>query len=241
MFISIPAKTGFAAFLLIFCSGFLWSQDQRMARIPSGDAIQQYLSEAKEYAVLFNGKIETPYEKPFANHPYLATNQYVQGALCYNGVVYQDVFMRLDLFRDELTVFFPGKPYRIVLEPEKFNYAVLSGFTVIASTREPPVRSSYVLLLKDGCYPVVKQYRGAVREEVTNLELRRNVRFQEQYFVYVDGVARPVNSKNALLKLFADRKKELNAYARQHKLSFRSQSHAQSVIALIDYYETLNR
>jgi hypothetical protein len=84
-------------FVFIFSSGILCAQDKNFATIPPTDAIRRYFSETKEYAALFNGKIETPYERPFVNHPYLGTDQYVQGTLCYNDVVYQDIYMRLDV------------------------------------------------------------------------------------------------------------------------------------------------
>jgi len=234
-----PIKIKFTAYFLMIFGSMLYAQDKGMATIPPTDAIQSYLSATKEYATLFSGKIETPYSRPFVNHPYLETNQHIQGVLCYNGVVYQDVFMLLDLFRDELTVFFPGKPYRIVLENEKFNYAVLHGFTIIASNNIPNIKSNYAVLISDGPYPVVKQYRGSVREVVEPPKINRYAHFQIQYFVCVNGVAYPVKNRNALLKLFPDRRKELNDYAKQNKLNFGSQRFEQSIVALVKHYETI--
>ena len=223
--------------LFIFFSGsIVRAQEAGMIKIPPTSAIQNYLSETNEYSALFNGKIETPYDRTFENHPYLETDRYVQGVLCYNGVVYNDIFMRLDLFRDEFTVFSPHKPYRIILENEKFNYAVLNGLTLVFS----PERSKYMLLIHDGAYPFVKQYRLAVKEDYSALTFTiiRSFRIQTQYFIYIDAKAYPVKNKNALLKLFPDRKKELNDYAKQHKLNFRTQFE-QSVIALINHYESM--
>ena len=113
-------------FFFFSCGGILCAQDKGIATIPPPDAIQSYLSETQKNAALYNGKVETPYDHRFENHPYLETDQFVKGTLCYNHVVYQDIFMRFDLYRDELTVFSPDKPYRIVLDKEKFDYAVLN-------------------------------------------------------------------------------------------------------------------
>jgi len=224
------------AFLFLF-GGVLWAQERGMTKIPPTDAIQSYISETKEYAALFNGKIETPYDRVFINHPYLGADQYVQGTLCYNEVVYHDIWMRLDLNRDELAVYSPDKRNRIVLEIEKFNYAVMNGFTIIASTNESNVGSKYLLLLKDGAYPFVKQFRVTVKEEIQHLTLKRFFRFQEQYFLTVDGIAYPVKNKNAVLKLFPDRKKELNDFVKQQKLRFNAQQFEQSMVALVKQCE----
>ena len=225
-------------FLCLCSGGILWAQDAGIAKIPPTDAIQSYLSATKEYTALFSGKTELPYDRPFVNHPYLETDRYVQGTLCYNKVVYQDIYMRLDLFRNELTVFSPDKPYRIVLENEKFNYAVLHGLTLILSANEVKTGLKYMVLIDDGLYPFVKQYRLSVREEYSGVTLFRSFRIQEQYFIYINDMAYPVKNKNALLKLFPDRKKELNEYAKQHKLNFKAQFE-QAIIALINHYENL--
>ena len=230
-------KTVLISFFLFF-AGILCAQDKGIATIPA-DAIQDYLAETKEYSVLYSGKFETPYDQSYTNHPYLETAQYVQGTLCYNQVVYQDIFMRLDLFRDELSVAFPTKINRVVLEKEKFNYAVINGLTVFVSTNNASkTGTKYMLMVKDGIFPVVKQYRVLIREEVVNRSMKRTFLFQEQYFVYIGNIACPVKNKNDLLTLFADKKKELNDYANQRKLNFRKQF-GESVIALVEQYEAM--
>ena len=234
----MQAKNKQLIFLFFFLfGGILWAQERSVAKVPPKDAILSYISETKEYAALFNGKIETPYDRQFINHPYLETDQYIQGTLCYNEVVYHDILMRLDLNRDELAVFSPDKHYRIVLEIEKFNYAVLNGFTIITSTNESNTGTKYMLLLKDGIYPLVKQFKFTVKEEIQHLTLKRYFRFQEQYFITVDGIIYPVKNKKAILKLFPDRKKELNDFAKQQKLSFRAQQFEQSMVALVKQCE----
>ena len=234
----IPTTHRLVVFFFLFSGGILWAQDAGIAKVPPSDAIQSYLSETKEYAALFSGKTEAPYDRTFTNHPYFETDQYRQGVLCYNEVVYQDIFMRLDLFRDELTVFSPNKPYRIVLENEKFSYAILNGFTFILSPNEAKTGSKFMILIHDGSYPFVKQYRLSVKEEFFGITLSRSFRTQEQYFIYINNTAYPVKNKNTLLKLFPDRKKELNEYAKQHKLNFKA-FFEQSVITLVDHYENL--
>ena len=234
-------KTGIIVFFF-FCSGILCAQDKGIAIIPPTDAIQSYLSDTKKNAALFNGKVETPYDQQFENHPYLETDQYVKGTLCYNHVVYQDIFMRFDLYRDELTVFSPDKPYRIVLDKEKFDYAVLNGLTIITSINEAETKTKYMLLINDGIYPVVKKYQVTVYQEISNIHytLRRFFRFKEQCVIYIDRMAYPVKDKNALLKLFPTKKKELNEYAKQHKLDFKTQ-YTSSIVALVNHYENISR
>ena len=228
-------------FVLLLSSEMVWAQEKGFARIPPTDAIQNYLSGTKEHAALFSGKIESPFDnRQFINHAFLGTDQYVKGTLCYNGVVYQDIFMRLDLYRDELTVYSSDKPYHVVLEKEKFNYAVLNGVTIITSIHGLDAGEKYRVLIDDGIYPFVKKYRVSIKDELSTIELKRRFLLQEHYFIYVGEIAYPVKNKNSLLKLFPDRKKELNEYAKQHRLDFRAHFE-QSVSALVNHYENMNK
>jgi hypothetical protein len=228
--------------LIFFLSGgILCAQESDIAKALPNDLVQNYLSVTKEYAALFNGKIEMPFDnRQFVNHAYLGTDQYVQGTLCYNDVIYRDIFMRLDLFRDELTVYSTDKPYHIVLEYEKFNYAIFGGFTIIPSTVEAKPGERYLELIYDGSYPVIKKYRVTVKTELSNTDISRSFTFQKQYFVSINEIAYPIKNKNALLRLFPDRKKELNEYAKLHRFNFRKQFE-RSIVALINHYENLEK
>ena len=233
-------KVKLIIFVLFLYGGMLWAQEKGAANSPSDIVIENYLTEAKAYAVLYTGKTEMPYNNRFTNHPYFETDRYVSGTLCYNRLVYRDVMMRIDLYRDELTVVSPYIPYRIVLNIEKFDYAVLNGSTIIKSNDEKELQRKFLVLLHSGTYPVVRKHQLSIREEISTSERLSTRYFQikHQYEVYVDGKPYPVKNKNSIVKLFADRKKELNEYAKLHKLNFKKQTEL-SIIALVNHYENL--
>ena len=228
-------------FCLFFLSGsILWAQEERFANAPPFSFIHSYQQATGTNAALFNGKASTPYPRTFINHPYFETNSYVKGTLCYNSVVYKDILMLIDLFRDEITVISPDSPYRIVLENEKIDYAILHGCTFVTSVDKKGVKDKLLVMLHNGTYPVTKKYRLAINEEKSSnvLSLTRSFKTNIQYAVYVDGAFYPVKSKNSMLKLFPERKQELNDYAKMHQLDFKKQIE-QSIIALVSHYEYL--
>jgi len=227
-------------FILFWSSALLWAQESRLAGLPSDNVLQGYLAEAGTWAVLYSGKTETPYDIPYTNHPYFETSTYTAGTLCFNRVLYKDVLMRFDLFRDELTVIYPNRQSRIVLDNAKFDYAVLNGATIVKSFDEKARKEKFLVLLHNGTYPVVRKYSVSIKTETSDRVARSSFNIQPQYAVSRDGVLYTVKNKNALLKLFPDRKKELNEFARQHNLNFRTQPE-QSIIALVNYYESLNQ
>jgi len=224
--------------IIFLCSGLLWAQKQSTAIIPSDVVIMNYLNGAKAYASLYTGKAEAPYNVPYTNHPYFETADYIQGTLCYNHVVYKDVLMRWDLFRDEITVKHPDHLNSILLNNEKFNYAILNGSVIIKSAADRKTKERFVVLLHNGAFPVVKIHNIGILEEQSGRVVRRYFSIQPLYAIHSDGMLYAVKNKNAILKLFPDRKKELNEYARLHKLNFSKQT-GQSIIALVDYYENI--
>ena len=235
-------KNSLICLILLFYGSILWAQENPMANAPPDNLVQRYLSETKEFAILYTGKTMVPYDRPFANHPYFESNVYTKGTICYNRVVYPDVYMRLDLYRDELSVVFAEKPYHVVPEKEKFDYAILNGSTFVLSVSENDPNTKFLMLLQNGKYPVVRKYKLTIYEDLksgTRFAVR-TFKAQIQYAVYVNGVPYTVKSKKSVLKLFADRKKELNEFAKQHKLDFRQQPE-QSIIALVNYYEMLTQ
>lgn len=208
---------------------------------PPNDAIKAYMSEAKEYAVIYNGKEQTPYPARLTNHPYLNTQEYKPGTLCYNNIIYNNVLIRLDLFRQECMVLSPDKPFNIVLEYEKFNYAVINGEQIIPSTdvewKNIPA-GRFLALLYNNKLSVIKKYDVSYKENINRLQIEGTFKTVERYFVCKDGICYPVKSKSSLLKLFPDKKKELDTYAKQNKLNFGSKRE-EAIIAITQYYENL--
>jgi hypothetical protein len=218
----------------------LVAQESRVANDPPGSFIQSYQDVAGTYAALFNGKLSMPYDKQSVNHPYFEAKNYEKGTLNYNNVVYKDILMRIDLFRDEISVMFPDMAHRIVLQNEMIHYAVLYGATFVVLDSGNDAKHQLLVLLHDGLVPVVRRYKVTFIEETRSFRtLTRVFRTQIQVAVCIDGEIYFVKNKNAILKLFPDRKQELNEYAKRHKLNFRKQTE-QSIIALVNHYENMN-
>ncbi|MDF9828684.1 hypothetical protein [Parabacteroides sp. PF5-6] len=203
--------------------------------------IVEYLNSAKNQAVVFNGKEQTPYDQVFTNHPYLLTPDYVQGKLLHNDIFYTEIPLRLDLYRDEIITTMPNTPYNIVLEKEKVTEALISGYHIIRhdEKRWPNIpKGNYLVLLSDGAYPIVKKYQVTLDQKIVDQNVDYTFQIRERFYVYKDKVCHPVSNKGSILKLFPDKKKELSAYMKQQKLNFRKQRE-QSIVAIVEYYEHL--
>ena len=67
---------------------------------------QQSLSDefrkvAGDYAALYTSKVEVGYSPYlYINHPYWDTDEFKKGAVCYGGLVYTDLQLRYDTFKN---------------------------------------------------------------------------------------------------------------------------------------------
>jgi hypothetical protein len=202
-----------------------------------------YMGEVKEYATLYSGREQIPYPAHFLNHPYLHTSDFVPGTLCYNGVLYKDIPMRLDMFREELIVRSTDKPFNIVLEYEKLDYAQIGESLLLSSydkTWQNRPAGKYFVLLYENRHTVLKQYVVSYVERIDRIRVEASFKILERYYICKDGTMYPVKNKKTALSVFADRKEELARYIREHKLKFGKQP-GQAIIALVEQYENLSK
>lgn len=216
---------------------------QDIANTPPDGAINAYRSAAKEYAALYNGIEQIPYPAHFLNHPYLNTSDFVPGTIRYNDVLYKDIPMRLDLFREELIVRSTDKPFNIVLAYEKLGYAQIGESTVLSFYNKtwqnrPP--GKYVVLLYENRHTVLKQYVVSYVERIDPTKVESSFKIQERYYICKDERMYPVKNKKTLLSVFPDRAEELGKYIKEHKLKFGKRP-GQTIIALVKQYENLTR
>ncbi len=215
---------------------------------------EEYLEAADGNAALFSGRVqanmpdnvESIYLSPkgyvqrdnmgneMLPQPVTPVESYDSGDIFYDGVLYTGVKMRLDLYRDELVVV-PNEImfFGAVLDPERFGYADLRGYRIIASpSGELP--GIYYLQLYDGPHEVLKKER---------FELDRNQgKFTGRvirYYIEKDGVWHNVGKrKGRVLRLFRDRGDELRRFIRSRGIDIRRNTE-NALVETVKEYERL--
>lgn len=208
------------------------------------DAIKNYLQATQDYASIYNGMEEPRYRVRTTNDPYLNTAEFRKGTLHLNGCIYPDVMMRLNKEKELLVVLSPNGKHAVIVPKERFESARIDSLFI---TYQKP-RSADGRLLPEGYY--IRIYEGEnqvwVREvsylssEVQNMELIHSFKHQKRIFIRMADVYHPVNSKSAVLKLFASHKKELKKMLRQAEIKFREDPE-KAIVAMTTHYDKLNK
>lgn len=233
----------FICVVLLFLSGRNVSAQEIPAKPIPDELYARYMTEIKDLSVIYNGKEETPFGMITTNHAYLMTDAFTPANLWYNQTEYRNILMRYDLSRDELIVRKPNTYKGVVLEKEKVDRVFLNGCWLVSTDDLSWVNKpagNYLILLSDGIYPVVKRNSAVFEKKVDKNKVMAFYNLRESFYICIDNVCYPVKNKGSVLKLFPDKKKELEAYVKQQKLKFGSERE-QSIVAIVEYYQSLNK
>jgi len=205
--------------------------------------IKSYLEMVADYAVIYSGRIEEPYTSTPSNHPYLGSDGFLAGTLCYNGIIYSNIMLRYNIEREDFLVMHNQFRFGIELKKEKVDWVVLNGYKIVASRGidwKGIPNSRFLILLHEDMYPIIKDSKASFRSRNSDKTVEYYFELENRYFVCVDGICHLVKNKKSILNLFPDKKGELDLYARRMRLDFKREPEA-AYVEMVRYYESLNR
>jgi hypothetical protein len=201
-----------------------------------------YFDRAGAYADIYNGRMELAYSKMlYRGAPYYRNADYVETAVMFRDNYYEHLKARLDLFREQLVVLTPDRPFSIVLDPPKANKIWMYGKVFV--WLEPPktggMRAGYYMQLLDGTHMQLfgkERQMEKKREEHQQMVLYfdREVR----YYLLHDGQWRPVKNRASFTRMFPQYKKQIKRFAKEQRLDFRERPE-ESLAALTAYCESI--
>jgi hypothetical protein len=208
--------------------------------------IHEYLQRAALSALLYTGKEDMRYPG-MKGHPYMDTEQYREGTLLFDGRLYPGVLMRLNTHTDELVLASPDRRYAVALPSDRIGYARLPEYTLLYRHEADKDSLRQGLALPAGIYACLYEgacqvYKREVRyrnREIKDMQAEWIFTLQTRFYIFKDGIYHPVSSKSSVLKLFKDKKKELNQFIRLQALDFRDDK-AHAIATLAAHYESLS-
>lgn len=193
-------------------------------------------------AAIYNGKEQAKYPSIYKYHPYYQTTEYQTGEVVLDGRLYPQVKLRLDLYTEELIIQTPDTKYNIILPEEGVDHAYIG--TSYITTRLPYREQNrlpkgyFVRLYESPRYGVWEKNTSILQEKIDNQTLEYSFIQRKHFYVRVDAKYHAIRNKRALLKLFPEKRKELNRYIKEEALDFKN-SPADSYIKVVQKYDQL--
>ncbi|MVN90691.1 hypothetical protein [Mucilaginibacter aquatilis] len=236
--------------LLLLC-GVLKLQAQSK---PADSAL---VTGANSYAVAYFNKSVGQQSEIYNGAEYIALPPAVQGspywqdkdtftssAIKYNGTWYNGVPLMFDVFKNQIVTVQPVNNYRIILQQYLLSDFIIADHHFVyvneADSVKQQLKPAYYDVLYSGKTSVLSHY-SKERSESTNIH-GVEVRFIDHvnYYIIKDKVVYNVSGKGSVLKVFKDKKKELNAYLSANAIKF-NDNKALAISKLSAYYDQLTR
>jgi len=207
--------------------------------------VNSYLEAVGNHAIIYTGQEEIKYPNYILNHPYLDTDKFREGILSFDGILYPNVRMRLNLHKEELVVFSPDNRFAVVVPKNRVEYAIIDSFFVFHNSPETGdkqlTEGYHVRMYKGNIYEVWKRETAFLESKIKDMQVEFFFTRKKRFYLYKDDKYYPVRSKNSVIKLLNPAlKKEIKKYIKQQKLNF-NKSPDEAIVSVIYYYETLSQ
>lgn len=233
-------------YLILCLLGYSLQAQERIHLNKAEEAphMSSYLNSAGNHAIIYTGREEVKYPTYVLNHPYLDTNEFRSGTLSFDGIIYPNVKMRLNLHTDELAVFSYNNLFSVVLPSDRVDFATIDSlyiYYVNPQKETLPFPKGYHVRIFKGKHEVWKRETMFMESKIKDMMVEFSFIKKRKFYIYKDGVYHTVSSKNSVLKLFDPAKKrDLKKYIKQHELNFKK-SPDEAIVSVVNYYEYLSR
>jgi hypothetical protein len=225
--------------LLILVSCKLFSQKQTPDSSLTEVSLNKALSFYKEHTggyVFVNSGIEYTSSFPkSAGHPFLE-NSFFNGNITYNGILYIEVPMKLDLVNQELVVMNNQSLLSIIDKAKVEDFTINNRYFINLTKEKYPFVSEYgfyELVYKNDMSVLVKKTKfvqPATKVDELNTFLELN-----KFFVLSKNQFHLIKTEKDLLKLLGNKKAEVREVLKSKKIKFKNNPE-QAIITAVDYY-----
>jgi hypothetical protein len=236
--------TGFI--VQLFFVNFLLAQNTSPASSATDNAVhstvQYYKAAAGAQAGIYNG-CDYQYTRISIGHPFFDSLYLVNGNIVYDNVEYTNLQMLYDLVRDEVVIENFDKLHLTVLAGNRVSRFSLLGCSFVNLTADSlpgsVIKTGFYQALYSGRVGVYAKNKKVIEEFIdVNKELKTIAIEKKKWYIYKDGTYTEVQGKSSVLKVFHDRKKEIQQYCKQNTIRYKNNMDT-ALTRIAAYYDTL--
>ncbi|MDO7847973.1 hypothetical protein Q5H92_16525 [Hymenobacter sp. M29] len=209
-------------------------------------AEQQYAAAFALPSQLYNGPEYIDYALPYRvriGHQFFLEPTRQPGAVLYNGHYFANLLLAYDVVKDQVVLSPPRSPLSLRLINDNVQSFSVSSHRFVRlvadSASRRVIETGYYEVLLDSTVQVLARRSKRLQEHVAQQIISVEFVPQDELFIKKAGTYYPVGRKAAALRVFADRGKEVQEYAKAQKLSFKKAAFEASVVQLARYYSGL--
>jgi hypothetical protein len=187
-------------------------------------AKQFYLQKTQHQLQLYNGvEYITGTEGYVKGHPYFQSDVVEEGTISYDKIIYAQVPLQYDIFKDEVVVEHMGNGQKIKLHSHKIHHFSLNGHTFVRiqadSLASSAIRPGFYDRLYAG-HVALYARRVKIAQQATRSVSKEYLQ-KNSYFIEKDTQYYPVKNKQSVLRVFKEQKKALQQFLRENHIKFK--------------------
>ena len=209
------------------------------------NVIEVYHQNITDQSGLLNGSLYKGHKffRYNEGHPFFTKNTYAKGAIVYDQVAYNNIDMLYDQVDDVVIV--QDSPRQIQLVSERINEFSLYGSRFVRIENDNPqsllIGTGFYKALYVGHSSLYKKEIKLAREKIYNSsELFITYELNSYYYIKKENTYYEIKKVNDLLRLFKDKRKELEQYIDEAKLNFKKDKD-NMLTKVVDYYEQITK
>ncbi|QQL50452.1 hypothetical protein [Mucilaginibacter ginkgonis] len=200
--------------------------------------IAKYHSEIGHQSGLYNGRAYDPNSAYVKGSPYFLNAGWVKGSIVYDGVLYTNVPLKYDMFKDEFAALWYDSFSDYSFIEHRVAAVDLSGHHFITVPGNAEMEGYFDELYNGQSRLLVK--RKMVVQAISGISEAGNVyEYKTEFYVFANGRYTGVSNISDVTSLFKTRKKEINAYLKSRNIKFKEDKE-RALISAVSYYDSIN-
>jgi hypothetical protein len=195
-------------------------------------------------SAIYNGAYYYPYSSAIEGMPFFRSPDWNKGNVIYDGVLYENILMRLDLVKEQLIIT-PSEESGVSIalfspRVKEFSYSGLKFVRLSKSWDETfPLDEGFYLELGRGKATAYARSIKLIEENVETSGIYRKFIEKNRYYVLKNGTYYSIKNKNDLLNVLKDRKSEIQQLLDRSNVKYKSNQEL-SIATAVTLYNQAN-
>lgn len=206
------------------------------------NAVNNYSKTVVEKAYLFSGQEYYHNTGKLVGHPFLLADAFTIGNIWYEGNLYNNVPLKLDIVHKELITHSTNTNIQIIIQQEKVDSFTL-GSMLFWRLKPDSINKKFVAdfyeVLHKGKLTLLARRNKKINETVSGTGVEKKIQVTNEFYFLQNGVYKEIKNRNNFLNFFGDSR---NAVANQmSKLDISYNSNTEKyIVESVKFYEELN-
>lgn len=198
-----------------------------------------YFTQRGEEASIYKGVHHIGYPVSIEGNAYFQSADWQTGSVLYDHILYENIEMRYDLYKDQLIVTpqEQGRMFISLFSPRvtKFSFSGFNFIRIGNSDEKTSPAPGFYLQLASGKLTMLAKKSKVISERIEGRTFLQKFDETVKYYLLKDSVYYPIKNKKDMLAAVKDKKKEVQQFLSKNKLNYRK-GREKTLVAVAEFY-----